>query len=233
MYRHDQETQSFLSKTKLILIKEQSNVEHLLAEIKRNTKNGKHSLASFLGANVFAAGSEMLAYQIWRNLEHGFLLMSLIGLRVLVENYINVHYLYHHPEHLQDSNWTEPLCEDYLNRTANTRAVKSRLGNVSLYKRAKSVGLEEFYGVVYSELCDYSHFLADAMDVVHPVYFKAKTIQTAIYLITCYQDILIAIASFLDCSFDVFVEEILEYKKEGEQIIASINMGNDCSAQLG
>ena len=97
---------------------------------------------------------------------------------------------------------------------------------MSLYKRAKSVGLEKFYGVVYSELCDYSHFLAAAMDVVHPMYFKAKTIQTAIYLITCYQDILIAIASFLDCPFDVFVEEILTYKKEGEQIIASINMSN-------
>lgn len=228
MYRHDQETQSFLSKTKSILTKEQSNVEHLLAEIGRHTKNGKRSLARFLGANVFAAGSEMLAFQIWRNLEQTFLLMSLIGLRVLVENYINVHYIYHHPEHLQDSNWAEQLCKDYLNRSENSRTVKSRLGNVSLYQRAKGAGVEEFYEVVYSELCDYSHFLAHAMDVVHPIYFKAKTIQAAIYLITCYQDILIAIASFLNCSFDVFIEEILAYKKEGEQILASINISNNC-----
>ena len=57
---------------------------------------------------------------------------------------------------------------------------------------------------------------------------KRKTIQTAVYLITCYQDILVAIASFLNCSFDVFIEEILAYKKEGEQILASIDTSNNC-----
>ncbi|MCK4330609.1 hypothetical protein KAX02_12300 [candidate division WOR-3 bacterium] len=226
MYRHDQDTKRFLAKTESILIKQQSNIKHLLAEIGKYKQNVKGSLAKILGANVFAVGSEMLAFQILKNLEKSFLLLSLIGLRVLVENYLNVHYIYHHPKHAQDNKWAEELCNDYLDRTKNTKAMKSKLGKVSLYKRAKSVGLEEFYNVVYSELCNYSHFLADIIDVIHPTYFKAKTIQTAIYVVTCYQDILIAIASFFNCSFEIFIEEILVYKKEGEQILASINMKN-------
>lgn len=224
MYKHDQETKRFLSKAKEILIKEMSNVEYILAEYKQYKGNNKECIAPYLAANIFAPGSEMLSYQIWKNLEEDFLLIALIGLRVLLENYINLHYIFHHPDHLKDDNWAEELCRDYLDRTIDSKARKSKLGKVSLNKRAKCVGLEEFYDKVYSELCNYSHFLANVtIDVVNPTYIKAKTIEIAIYDITYYQDILAAIATFFNFSLDNYTKEIFEYKKVGEQILASIN----------
>ena len=84
------------------------------------------------------------------------------------------------------------------------------------------------YIYVYSELCNYSHFLANSLDsTAIPSYFKAKTIETAIYTITFYQDILIAISSFYETSFDVFVDDIFLFKNKGQAILSNINCRKD------
>lgn len=222
MYKHDEETKKFLAKAKLIFEKEMSNIEHILSEYEQFEDNEK-SISSYLAVNIFAPMAEMLVLQILENLEKGFLLIAIIGLRGLVENYFNVHYIFHHPEHLNDNNWANKLCKDYMERSESFKAKKSKLGEVSLYKRAKSVGLEEFYKVVYSGLCNYSHFLAKVVNVTHPAIYKGTTIETAVHDITCYQDILATIAMFFSFSFDDYTKEIFEYHKEGEQILASIN----------
>ena len=155
MYKHDEETKKFLAKAKLIFEKEMSNIEHILSEYKQ-FEDKKKNVSSHYAADIFAPGSEMLVLQILENLERGFVLIALIGLRTLLENYINVHYIFHHPKHMEDYNWSEKLCKDYFNRTLDSKAKKSRLGESSLYERAKNVGVEELYNKVYSELCNLS-----------------------------------------------------------------------------
>lgn len=222
MYKLDKETKNCIKEAKNILKKEMVNVKYLLNEIGQNKE--KNSIAKIFGANVFAVGSERLVLEILENLERSFLLISIIGLRPLLENYINVHYIYHHPNHLKDNNWAEKICKDFIDRTLNPHAIKSKIGEKSLFKRAKEVDLENFYTIVYSDLCNFSHFLANVTDIVYPFYFKGKTIETCIYTITFYQDILIAISTFYGTSFDLFIDDILLFKKKGEEILQSIDI---------
>lgn len=222
MYKLDKETKNCIKEAKNILQKEIVNVKYLLNEIGQNKEN--NSIAKIFGANVFAVGAEMLVLEILENLERSHLLISMIGLRSLFENYINVHYIYQHPDHLKDNNWSIKVCEDYLERTKNPRAMKNRTGEKSLFKRAKELGLEDLYNIVYSELCNYSHFLAGVTDIIYPYYFKGKTIETCIYTITFYQDTLIAISTFYGTSFDLFIDDILLFKKKGEEILSSIDI---------
>jgi len=219
MYKHDEETKRFLAKAKSIFKKEMSNIEHILKEYEQ-FEDKKKDISSSFATDIFATGSKMLTFQILENLERGFLLIALIGLRTLLENYINVHYIFRHPKHIEDYIWSEKLCRDYFNRTLDLKARKSKLGEVSLYKRAKSAGIEELYDEVYSELCNYSHFLANiTFSTIDSKDIKSGTIWVAIYAITLYQDILAAIIFFFHFSFDDYIEEILDYKKEGEQIL--------------
>ena len=221
MIKMDDETRDFLEDAKILMKKEIKNVSYLLKEI----GNRNNTIAKVTGANVFAVGSEMLAFQIVNNLDRSYLLISLIGLRTLLENYINVHYIYHHPNHLEDEEWAEKLCKDYIQRTVEPNSRKNQLGEKSLYQRARIIGWEDLYNHVYSYLCKYSHFLSDILDSsVMPFYLKGKTIETAIYTITFYQDILIAISSFYKTSFDNFIDEIFSFKNKGETILSNINV---------
>jgi hypothetical protein len=221
MYRLDEETKSIIDSAKALMVRGAKNVEYLLKEI----GNKNNTIAKVIGANVFAVGSEILVLQILENLSKSFLFISTIGLRTLLENYINVHYIYHHPDHLNNEEWAETQCKDYIDRTIDPRAQKSRLGDKSLYKRAKIIQFEELYTYVYSDLCNYSHFLADSLNsTAIPFYFKGKTVETAIYTIMFYQDILIAISSFYGTSFDVSIDDIFIFKKKGQDILSNINV---------
>jgi len=215
----DEETKEFLTKTKYILAGLTINVEVLLKEIGTYKPTNENSPAKILGANIFAVGSELLALQIVENLDKGFLLISLIGLRTLLENYINVNYIYKHPQHLKDYMWAEKLCRDFLKRTKKRKSMKNLLGGISLFDRAKSTGLEEFYNIAYADLCNYTHFLASVINVVEPIELKGRTIQAAIYTVTCFYDILLVIASFFETHFAFFHEEILKFKAEGKAIL--------------
>ena len=109
-------------------------------------------------------------------------------------------------------------------KTIDPYSHKSRIGERSLYQIAKSINYKDLYKYVYSELCNYSHFLSNVLDSsVMPFYFKGKTIETAIYTITFYQDILIAISSFYKTSFEIFIDDIFLFKNKGEAILSNIN----------
>ncbi|HHT09631.1 MAG TPA: hypothetical protein GX009_04870 [Candidatus Atribacteria bacterium] len=224
MYKLDEETKDILRNARSLIIRETKNISYLLKEI----GNKSESTAKIIGTHVFAVGSEVLTFQILENLNRSFLLIAIIGLRTLLENYINVHYIYHHPDHLDDVEWAEFQCKDYVKRSLDPQAQKSKIGEKSLYQRAKLINFEDLYIYVYSELCNYSHFLANSLDsTAIPSYFKAKTIETAIYTITFYQDILIAISSFYETSFDVFVDDIFLFKNKGQAILSNINCRKD------
>lgn len=221
MYKLDKETEEFLEIVFSLIRKETINVSNLIKEI----GSRDNSFAKVCGANVFAVGSEMLSYQILDNLKKSYLLISLIGLRTLLENYINVHYIYNHPQHLEDKEWAEMVCKDYINRSLNPDSKKSFIGSISLVKRARIIGAEDLYNIVYSDLCNYSHFLSNILDIhITPQYFKGKTIEASIYTITFYQDILIAMSTFYNTSFELFIDEILSLKQKGEAILSNINV---------
>lgn len=224
MYKLDKETKNILGNARSLMIREAKNMSYLLKEI----GNKSESNAKIIGTHVFAVGSEVLTFQILENLNRSFLLIAIIGLRTLLENYINVHYIYHHPDHLDDVEWAESQCKDYIKRSLDPQSQKSKIGEKSLYQRAKSINFEDLYLYIYSELCNYSHFLANSLDsMASPSFFKAKTIETTIYAITFYQDILIAISSFYKTSFDVFIDDIFIFKNKGQAILSNINCMED------
>ena len=221
MYELDEETLKYLSEAEDIWRKQRKNIDHFL-EFSKNNDFGDESIDINFGVNIFAVGSELLIFQILKNLKQGFLLISLIALRVLFENYINVHYIFQHPKHLRDRDWARKLCKDYLKRSYDSESQKNKLGDVSLHNRAKETGREKYYLLVYSELCNYSHFLATITNDLDQRFFKTQTIKTAIYVTTFYQDLLIAIASFYDCPFDIFVDELIVFREKGQNILGAI-----------
>ena len=118
MYKLDEETKDILRNARSLIIRETKNISYLLKEI----GNKSESTAKIIGTHVFAVGSEVLTFQILENLNRSFLLIAIIGLRTLLENYINVHYIYHHPDHLDDVEWAEFQCKDYVKRSRSTSA---------------------------------------------------------------------------------------------------------------
>ena len=117
-----------------------------------------------LAALAWQVNPNLTFDQILDNLKKSYLLISLIGLRTLLENYINVHYIYNHPQHLEDKEWAEMVCKDYINRSLNPDSKKSFIGSISLVKRARIIGAEDLYNIVYSDLCNYSHFLSNILE---------------------------------------------------------------------
>jgi hypothetical protein len=225
MYKHDQETLDFLGETKAMIFNESANIVYILNELKK--KDSRKSLPTFLACNFFSVGSQMLAYQIWWNLENGNLLIALIGLRSLFEDLINVRFIYYHPKHEDDLQWTEEICNDFLQRSKDQSARKSKLGEATLLTRAKQVEFEQLYFDVYADLCNYSHFLANSIDVFDPLYYKGKTIESAIYVLTCYHDLIAALSSFLRCKFVDYINEIKEHKMKGIEILKRIRILQD------
>jgi len=221
MYELDEETLSYLIETENLFRKQRENIDNFLKFAQLNYC-GDESIDINIGVNIFAVGSELLIFQILQNLKQGFLLISLIALRVLFENYINVHYIFQHPKHLNDRKWAIKLCEDYEKRSNDPKSNKGKLGDVSLYNRAKETGREKDYQLIYSELCDYSHFMGAITKDIDQRFFKAQIIRAAIYATTFYQDLLIAIASFFNCEFKIIIDEIIVFKEKGMEIISAI-----------
>jgi len=223
MLKLDQETYHFILEAEDFWRRQRKNIEYLLECLKEDNSNDEILVDKIVGVNILAVGTELLTIQILKNLKESCLLMSLIAMRALLENYINVHYIFHHPRHLRDRNWAKKVCKDYFERTFDPRSKKSHLGELPLRQRAREVNLEAYYEIVYSDLCNYTHFLADVSDhVIDEQIFKYRTIQVATYVVTMYQDILAAIASFFNSHLDIFVDELSEYRKNGKMILASI-----------
>ncbi len=218
MYEIDDEARRFLKEAEAIYWKQRKNVEHLLG-----FAHGSESIDEVFGVNIFACGAELLVLQIFQNLKQGFLLISLVALRVLFEIYINVHYIFQHPQHLRDRNWAIGLCEDYSKRSDDPKANKGKLGNTSLFCRAKETGRETYYHEVYSELSDYSHFMTTILKDLDQRFVKAQLIRVALYTTFFYQDLLMALASFYDCNFEAnILYEIDTLKEKGIRIISDI-----------
>lgn len=110
----DQETQDFIKEAEGFWCRQKKNIEHLLENLKQEDASNDALEDKIVGVNFLAVGTELITIQILRNLKQSFLLMSLIAMRVLVENYINVHYIFHHPGHFRDRNWARKICKDYL-----------------------------------------------------------------------------------------------------------------------
>jgi hypothetical protein len=100
-----------------------------------------------------------LATEVIYSLKDERLLISLIGLRSLFETLINIAYIYAHPEHKNDLPWSTGLCKDCIRRANDPDAFKNQLGDVSVAKRAKEVGLEAHYKDIIGGLSNFTHMI--------------------------------------------------------------------------
>ena len=70
--------------------------------------------------------SSYLCEQIITALSESCLLLSLIGLRALVEYYINAGYIFNHPKHINDNNWMGNISKGFADRTFDKKASKNK-----------------------------------------------------------------------------------------------------------
>lgn len=230
MFNLDNEIKLFVDGAITILKKQLANVKYLLDASKNYGAERPGWVARYAGAQYFAVSSELLAFQVLQSLKNGYILISLLGLRTLMENYINVHFIFHHPNHFRDNEWADLICEDYKDRSNTKRAEKHKLGSLNLVERAKEVGLGEFYKKIYVNLCNYTHCLGQVIyDPDDKKYFKRKIVEVATYTTTFHQDTLMALVSFFEnCSFENNINEISQFRKRGEDIIENCTNGECC-----
>ncbi len=113
-----------------------------------------------------------LMTQIYNSLFRDDLLLSLIGLRVLTEEYINTVYAFNHPDCSKGLTHTYSVCEDYFTRTNNNS--HSKLHNKSLEIRAKEVNLLDPYNMDYRSLSSYIHGMPSGGKLINNLKLSKK-----------------------------------------------------------
>jgi len=120
---------------------------------------GTHDPEYKLVAGMMLMDSTILTGEIICALKNESLLLSLIGLRSLLEALINAAYIYAHPKHKGDIAWSSQVCKDYIERANNPKLMKQRLNEESVKERAVEVGLGSQYTDAYVSFCNFSHML--------------------------------------------------------------------------
>lgn len=215
MYKPEGEVLGFIKRAEEINKKQQKNIRAMLDATEVLDVKAEDSHAQIMGVNILGVGAELLVLQIIVNLRGGFLLIALLGLRTLLENLINLHYIFWHPEHKGDKKWALEQCKDFEARSYDPKSRKNKLGKKSLAERAKETKWLELYEIVYSDLSNYSHFLFNILDHATPKYFEAKTLECLVYTMMMYQDSIMALASFTNCKgVEYLGEEVKKLQKD-------------------
>ncbi len=133
--------------------------------------------------------SSHLCEQIITALSESCLFLSLIGLRALVEYYINARYIFNHPEHNNDCDWIVKISKDFTERTFNRKAIKNRLNEADIKQRATQIGKEDLYNSTYASLCDYTHPTHHSTMLIRADIFKRNTFAVLQNALCCAHDV--------------------------------------------
>lgn len=173
-----------------------SNQVKLIGQLLKNVGNKNKDEVSIVGINVLLVGAESISIEIIEGIRNGHIITPLLSLRTLFEIYININYIFYHPMHLSDMEWTAKICEDYIKRSCSNDIAKSKLNGVALSKRAEEVKRTDEYKVIYTTLCNYNHALMQIVDYGDKKELKVAQIKTLIYSITFLQDCITALFCF-------------------------------------
>lgn len=221
VFKIDNKTLEIIESSRKILSQQIAIIGSLL----RNVSNKKDDPVSKIGINIIAVSAEIVALEIIENIRRGHIVLSVIGLRTLFENFVNIHYIFHHPQHLGDKEWAKELCDDFVKRSEDNQYMKSKLGSKSLSSRAKEVYFEKFYEKIYIELSNYSHSLMSIVKCGDPVLIRNIRIEVSLYTIMFLQDSISAMISFfspkLEPNINLLstIDEINRLKRISEGIL--------------
>lgn len=112
-----------------------------------------------------------LITQVFDTLGKGNLLLSLIGLRVILEEYFNTKYIFEHPNHIGELSHVQKVCREIFNNQG--REIQyNKLDGKSVKDRAKEIGAETLYDKDYSSLSSYIHASIQSGKLSDPKLFK-------------------------------------------------------------
>ncbi len=131
----------------------------LAKKIPKDNDKGENESSRRAVLKGFLISGCQLSGQIIDAVSRRNLILSLIGLRSLLEFDINANYIFDNPKHKNESKWVYGLCKDIFDRANDLKMLKSKLGNTSLRQRASAIGRADLYDNNYSVLCDYSHLI--------------------------------------------------------------------------
>jgi hypothetical protein len=154
-------------------------------EAEKNEKESKRR--AIAKKNLMESGQ--LAAQIIHTLNANGILLSLIGLRSLVESYINTRYTFAHPQKAGDMEWVYSVCSDYFDRGNDPEAIKSNLHEKRICERAESIGEKELYNKTFSSLCNYTHMMIYTALLNNPEKSEAFARDAYVLTITLMHDI--------------------------------------------
>jgi hypothetical protein len=124
-------------------------------------KNGEYSQEHIFVARTMLIDTVTLSQEMINSLRSQDLLLPLIGLRSLIETFINVAYIFAHPKHKNDNEWITNVCKDYVRRANDPSLMKQKLNEENIKNRAKEVSpdLEAQYNDAFVGLCNFTHML--------------------------------------------------------------------------
>jgi hypothetical protein len=219
-------TLKFIEKAIDLTRKQHSNFNKIFAlfESKDCPLDGKFSHDALnAGIVCLGAGTELLVMQILENLKKEFVLIALLGERTLFESSVNVRYIFHHPQHLHEKKWVDSVCKDFLSRPYDESALKSRLGEVSVAKRAKETNLLSMYETYYEELSNFVHFLGNVTGHIEQDAIQYYAAFSALHTAQMHREIIMTLGHYFEVEgIDEHEEDFICLQGELEPLIKNL-----------
>lgn len=181
------------------------------------TKTEEGKANTFYVAKAFLITTSQLSGQIIAALSEGKLSLSIIGLKTLLELNINANYIFDHPDHKRDFNWSEKKCSDVFERTNDLGMLKNKLGGISIENRARAIGRLDLYKINYASLCDYAHLMLRQPSLNHNTTFKRLTIDALSHSLCDLVGVSDSIKNFFDLKWEqAVIDEVISFRNKFE-----------------
>lgn len=182
-------------------------------------KHASEKEVSKITAKAFLLLSGQLGGQIIKTTSEGCLFLGMIGLRTMSEYYINAKYIFNHPKHIGDIAWIDKTSKDFDDRSFDKNALKNKLDDKTIIRRAEEVGKIDVYQDVFAKLCDYAH----------PTHLPIRTNQKDFFTAITFEVLHLALCFTYDIGEDICTGLSIEKDVALENDIALFR--DSCSKQ--
>lgn len=140
------------------------------------------------------------------NTKENFFLLACLGCRSLIEHEINAKYVFFHPKHHKEMEWTRRLAKDYSRITRVRSENKAKLGGVSIYQRAKDVRKLSTYKRNFAHLTGITHGTANSILLIKDEHLYDGVVWIGLHSVALLNNVIDYIAKFHNIKRDTSIE---------------------------
>ena len=204
-----QQAKAFYDDANAIYLRLHSDALNLLNELDLIYGSKKKTIKQKWMAKSYIKIATQLARQSLHvfNTEENFFLLACLGCRSLIEHEINAKYVFFHPKHHGDMEWTSNLAKDYWRITRVRSANKAKLGGVSIHRRAKDIRKLSTYNRNFSHLTGITHGTANSVLLIKDEHLYDGVAWIGLHSVVLLNNVIDYIAKFHKIERDMSIED--------------------------